>query len=504
METAKELKLEKQKTAQLEREILRLLSINEKLKHELLYVRRALFGRSSERYVKEDPNQLKLDFEGQNTLPEEEQATLEAAKETITYQRNKKKENPQKPVRQALPAHLERKEEVIEPNPLPEGSKCIGEEVTEVLEYTPGRLYVRRIVRKKYALADEAGVIIGALPSLPLPKSNAGASLLSQLLVSKYQDHLPFYRQIEMFKRQGVQLAQATLNGWFSAAVDLLEPLYEVLRKQVMSSDYIQVDETTIPVVDRDKPGATRKGYHWIIRSPEERKLYFHYDEGSRSQRVAIAILKDFRGAVQSDGYGAYNIYENKKGVLLLGCWAHARRKFEQSLKNDPVRAQFALEQIQLLYRLERQAEEEALSKVEVETLRRQKAYPILRAFEKWLDGQYAQVLPKSPIGQAIAYTYNIYPRLVRYVLDGRYKMDNNGAENGVRPLALGRKNYLFCGNHEAARRTAIIYSLLGTCKINQVNPIEWMTNVLNKILDTKVDDLHRLLPEEWEKNNRM
>jgi transposase len=505
METVKELVLKDKKIARLEQENSHLeqenshlLSVNEKLKNELLYLRRVLFGRSSERYVKEDPNQLKLDFEGEERLAEEVPSQEEAAKETITYQRRQGKANSGKPVRQPLPAHLERKEEIIEPDPIPEGSKCIGEEVTEVLEYTPGSLYVRRIVRRKYALSKEEGVIIGELPTLALPKSQAGASLLSHLLVSKYQDHLPFYRQIEIFKRQGVKLSPATVNGWFAASIDLLEPLYETLKKEVLSSDYIQIDETTIPVMDRDHPGATQKGYHWIIRAPESRKLYFHYDEGSRAQRVAIDILKDFRGAVQSDGYGAYNIYENKKDVLLLGCWAHVRRKFEQALKNDPPRAQFALEQIQLLYRLEREAVEEKYDKQTTEKLRKEQAYPILRAFEKWLDTNYSRVLPKSLIGRAIAYTYNIYPRLVRYVIDGRYRIDNNGAENGVRPLAVGRKNYLFCGNHEAAKRTAIIYSLLGTCKINQLNPLEWLSDVLSRINDCKSNDLASLLPGLW------
>ena len=498
METGRELALERQKNVHLEQENSRLLSVNEKLKNELLYLRRILFGRSSERHIPEDPNQLKLDFNGEDSLPEEDQAVLREAKETITYERKKKKENPDKPVRRALPEHLERKEEIIEPAPLAEGAKCIGEEVTEILEYTPGELYVRRIIRKKYALKDEEGVVCGELPSLPLPKSNAGASLLAHLLVGKYQDHLPFYRQIEIFKRNGVSLSASTVNGWFWAAADLLEPLYEELKKQVISSDYIQIDETTIPVVDKDRPGATRKGYHWIIRAPEMRKLYFHYDEGSRSGRVAVNILRNFRGAVQSDGYGAYNIYENKNGVLLLGCWAHARRYFEQALKNDHHRAAFALEQIRLLYRLERQAQEGYLSAEETELLRKEKAYPILRAFEKWLEDESRKVLPKSLIGKAIAYTYNIYPRLVRYVIDGRYKIDNNGAENGVRPLALGRKNYLFCGNHEAAQKTAIVYSLLGTCKLNSVNPEKWLTYVFNNILDCKTNDLKKLLPEEW------
>jgi len=229
----------------------------EKLKNEVLILRRKLFGHTSERFIKDDPNQLKLDFGGEDILPEEVQAQLEVSKETITYERKKKKENRNHPVRQSLPSHLERREEIIEPRPVPEGSKCIGEEVTEILEYTPGSFYVRRIVRKKYALAQEAGVVIGSLPTLPLPKSNAASSLLSHLLVSKYQDHLPFYRQIEIFRRQGISLSPATVNGWFASSVDLLEPLYETLKKEVLSSDYIQIDESTIPVMDGQRPSGS-------------------------------------------------------------------------------------------------------------------------------------------------------------------------------------------------------------------------------------------------------
>lgn len=468
---------------------------------ELQYLRRTLFGRSSERYIKADPNQLIIDFQGIEALPEEEAVPKEEATKTITYERKKQKEEIRKPVRQSLPEHLERREVVIEPDPIPQGSKCIGQEVTEILEYTPGTFYVRRIVRKKYALPAQEGVIIADMPTLPLPKSYASASLLSFLLVSKYIDHLPFHRQIEIFKRINIHLAATTINGWFSASVELLELLYEELRRQVLETDYIQMDESTIPVVDKDKPGATQKGYHWIVRSPQRKMLFFHYDKGSRSQRVAIDILRNFKGAVQSDGYGAYSIYENKQGVLLLGCWAHARRKFEQALQNDSVRATYALEQIQQLYLLEREAENDKLTPDQLCQLRKEKAYPIIQSLEKWLEKNYKEVLPKSPIGMAIAYTYNIYPRLARYVIDGRYKIDNNGAENGIRPLALGRKNYLFCGNHEAARHTAIIYSLLGTCKLNNVNPTEWLTDVLNRIQDCKVKQLHTLLPGEWKES---
>lgn len=470
------------------------------LTDQLAYLRRAMFGRSSERFLKSDPDQLKLDFDGLEVLPEEIAAAAEGEIQTVTYQRKKQKEDNAIPVRKALPAHLEREDEIIEPENIPDGSKLIGEEISERLAFKPAKLYVIRTIRRKYALPQQQGVIIGSTPNVPLPKSNADASLLAHLLISKYLDHLPFYRQIEIFKRNDVHLAASTINGWFSWGVDLLGMLYQELRRQVLEADYIQMDETIIPVLDKDKPGAARKGYHWISRSPEKKMLFFHYDKGSRAHRVAVDVLRDFKGAVQSDGYGAYSIYENKAGVILLGCWSHARRKFEQALENDPGKARYALEQIQLLYLIEREIENENLNAEMTSERRKQKAYPILLEFEKWLDRNYSQVLPKSRIGQAIKYTYSIYPRLARYVIDGRYLPDNNGAENGVRPLALGRKNYMFAGNHQAAERAAIIYSLLGTCKINNVNPQEWLTDIFNRINDTKNTELFKLLPAEWAK----
>lgn len=301
-----------------------LTSKNEKLTNEVLYLRRRLFGRSSERFVPEDPNQLSLAFEGEEVLAEEK-AEADTEVVTVTYSRKKESSNG-KPVREAIPENLRREDEIIEPEHVPEGAVRIGEEITEKLEYLPGEVYVKRTIRPKYALPKGEGIVIGELPTQVLLRSNAGASLLSHLLVSKYQDHQPFYRQLDIFKRQDIHLEASTVNGWSQDTVDLLQPLYETLRKQILSSDYIQVDESIIPVVNQDKPGATRKGYHWIVKSPVQNQLFFHYQHGSRAQSVVVQLLRNFRGAVQSDGYGAYNIYENKQDVLLLGCMAQGGR----------------------------------------------------------------------------------------------------------------------------------------------------------------------------------
>ena len=364
---------------------------------------------------------------------------------------------------------------------------------------------MRRIVRHVYAIRDkqaevEKQVLSPTLPALPIAKSYAGSSILAKLMVNKYVNHLPFYRQIQMFKQLGMSIPPSTINDWFRETADLLRPLYYRLKEQVLSTNYIQVDETTIPVVDNEKNRAV-KGYLWMVRSVMEDTVFFHYDQGSRAQKVVVELLKDYKGALQTDGYEVYAIYENKQGVLPLGCWAHVRRKFEEALKEDKARAQYALEQIGMLYDVERMADDEKLSFEERAKLRSRLSYPIMCAFEKWIVRQYPDVLPKGRIGKALRYTYNIYHRLSRYHLDGRYRIDNNLAENAIRPVALGRKNYLFCGNHSAAEDAAVIYSLLACCKARDVNFRDWLVYVLDNIHRYDEDyskDLAQLLPKQY------
>jgi transposase len=240
-----------------------------------------------------------------------------------------------------------------------------------------------------------------------------------------------------------------------------------------------------------------------MVRSVMEELVFFHYDKGSRAQKVVVELLRDFKGAVQTDGYEAYSIYENKKGVLLLGCWAHARRKFEESLKEDKAGSEYALGQIGLLYRIESMADDQNLDYNQRAELRKRLAYPILCAFEKWIVNYYPKVFPKGRMGRALSYTYGLFKRLSRYHLDGRYRIDNNLAENAIRPLVLGRNNYLFCGNHDAAENAAIIYSLTGCCKACDVNPREWLTDILTRLPEYNSNydlDLADLLPHNWKR----
>lgn len=481
------------------------------LEHQVAYLQRRIWGKSSERFIKEDPQQRRLDFEGLELLPEEKEEARLAEEEIIRYKtRTVAPKEKSKPVRKPIPENIPRVEEHIYPKNInPEEWIELAPEITEVLEHKPEEFFVRRIIRHKYVARDkstlqESPVIIAPLPALPLAKSYAGASLLAELMINKYVNHLPFYRQIQMFKQSGISLPASTINDWFSQTADLLRPMYYRLKEIVLSSDYIQVDESTLPVVKEEKH-KTVKGYIWMVRAVMPNLVFFHYDHGSRAQKVVIPLLKDFRGALQTDGYEVYKMYEDKKGVLPLGCWAHARRKFEEALKEDKVRAEYALAQIGMLYQVERRADEEKLSFDERSDLRCRLSYPIMVAFEKWLVNEYPKVLPKGRMGKAIKYTYEIYHRLTRYHLDGRYRIDNNLAENSIRPLALGRKNYLFCGNDDAAENAAVIYSLVGCCKASQVNFREWFVYVLENIHEYDNDyskDLAELLPQNWKLAN--
>lgn len=463
------------------------------LRHEMDKLRRMIFGAKSERFVsQEQPSQLSL---GLGTEPE---PTPEPEKETITYDRKKNQEKKEAVhSRQPLPAHLPRHEVVLEPLNKEEGAKKIGEEVTEVLEYTPGKLYVTRYVRPKYAQPQEKGIVIADLPSLPIPKGNAASSLIAYIIISKFVDHLPFYRQVQIFKRMDVAIAESTINDWFKGGCEALESLYEELLKLIKQSSYLQADETPIAVLDKDHPGGTHQGYHWVYHSPPEKVVIFDYQRG-RGKEGPQKMLNNFKGHLQTDGYSAYGTFEGHKDITLLACMAHARRKFDEALKSDKALASYFLGKVQELYAIERQCREAEFSNEERKAIRQEKAVPILEELEKWLKETLAQVLPQSAIGKAIAYTLGLWHRLERYVEDGQLEIDNNLIENNIRPVALGRKNYLFAGSHDGAKRAAMIYSFLGTCKINNINPAEWLTDVLNRIHDYKAKKLSELLPQNW------
>ena len=261
-------------------------------------------------------------------------------------------------------------------------------------------------------------------------------------------------------------------------------------------------DETPIPVLTQDKPGATHKGYFWAYYSPINKTVCFDYRKG-RGREGPEEFLEGYAGALQTDGYAAYNSFETRQGIILLACMAHSRRKFEHALENDRVRANHALKLIQKLYETERICRECDYTQEQRYHQRQEKSLPVMQELEVWLKEQITYTLPKSSIGEAMAYTLNLWPRLKRYLDNGLYEIDNNLIENTIRPIAIGRKNYLFAGSHEAAERAAMIYSFFGTCKQNQVDPYAWLSDVLDRIPSHKANRLSELLPYNWKNNQQ-
>jgi transposase len=467
------------------------------LEQQLQQLQKMIFGSRQERFVPTSPTdpQLLLD------IPTETVAAVSVTgAQKISYIRQGITVEPkplQHPGRTKLPESLRREEIIIEPAGGTAGCKKMGEEITEVLEYQPGELYVKQYRRIKYARPDNGGILIGELPSRPLPKVIAGEGLLAQIVIDKYIDHLPLHRQMQRFERAGVKLPYSTLTGWVSETCGLITPLFNALKAEVLQSSYLHADETPIKVIDKDKKGETHRGFYWVYQNSIDKIVFFDYQEG-RGREGPMEILENFKGYLQTDGYAAYDIFDRCPGITLIHCMAHARRMFNDALDNDYERAFHALCEIQKLYEIERISKEAGLNFEELKVVRSAKAAPILKGMWLWMQQQYLHVLPKSTIAKALAYSMERWPKLSLYITDGRLNIDNNPVENSIRPVALGRKNYLFAGSHEAARRSGMLYSLLGTCKMHGMEPYGWLKEVLQRIADHPINKIQDLLPHRY------
>jgi len=462
--------------------------------HELMQLKRLVFGTKSERFLPaSSPDQLPL-FEGTlaNSAPEEPPALARVRSRGLR----------KKPVRQVLPSHLPREVVVIEPDLCTTGLKKIGEVVTETLDYRPARLVVLRRVRPKYVdpLCEERGVVIGTLPARPVEKGMAEPSLLAHVVIEKYIDHLPLYRQVQRFKREGITLSDSTLGGWIAESADLLLPLYDALRQQALKSGYLQADETPIAVQSAQQQGTTHRGYYWVYHAPLSGLVVMDYQPG-RGRDGPKAFLRGYAGALQTDGYVAYDDFDRRDEITCYGCWAHARRYFHEALASAPEWAEHALEEIGRLYDVERMLREREASPQERRRLRQEQALPVLRRLRAYLEANPG--LPKSPWGQAVSYSLSRWAKLCRYTEDGRIEIDNNLIENAIRPIALGRRNYLFAGSHAAAERAAVLYSLVGTCKQHAVNPQQWLSDVLGRIATHPMRQIGELLPPHWKRASK-
>ena len=500
----------------LEAQVKQLEYKNTQLEQQLDYWKKRFFGRMSEKkHLPLDPNQLSLfSAEDLAQMNPEEKAELEAEAQkqeetitkTVTVKRQPKRRNLDTTGLMVVEKHL-----------YPEGSTDsegnllgtyveIGTETSDRLEMVAPKLYVERTIRHKVMArddmeksAEQRSIMIATLPQAPIEHGMAGASVLAEIILGKFLYHLPFYRQINRFREFGLRLPASTIGDWYEKSVESLNVLYKLLRQQVMSSEYIQVDESVVPVLDNEKHKA-RKGYEWCVRDGLTGSLFFWYDRGSRSKKTARELLGGYRGTFQSDGYEAYEQFCGTPGVVGAACWAHARRKFVDALKENQKLATQAMVMVGKLYEVEKKADEADMTPDQRRELRQKESYPVIQLMEKWCVDSYATVLESSLLGKAIAYTYSLMDRLAVYVNDGRINIDNNLIENAIRPLALGRKNWLFCGNDASAYRAAIVYSLLASCRAADVDPRQWLEYVLVEIPVRKktgipMDDL---LPMEY------
>jgi transposase len=443
----------------------------------------------------------------------EAQAQIEAKEEGKKQEAaaEKRKRAPRTATRMVLPEHLEREEVILDPEGDLTNYKVIGEEVTEVLVLVPASFKVKRIIRRKWALKDssqpEKGVLIAPIPSRTVKRGLFDESVIAHLLIGKYIDHLPLYRQKKIFEREGMKIPPSTLIDNTAAGCQVLKPIYNALKREALANLYLQGDETTIKVLQSEKKGACHLGYYWAYHAPADGLVFFDYQPG-RGQEGPSKLLKDFKGVFQSDGYKVYHaLFKDNKNVNQLYCMAHIRRKFDEAVYYDKERATYAVGQINLLYDIERETREASPQLLETETvkIRLEKAAPIMRQLKKWMLKGYQEVLPSSPIGKAIAYALPLWDNMHYYTLHGHLQIDNNAIENAIRPIALGRKNYLFAGTHESAQNAAMVYSLFATCKKHGVNPQEWLSDVLHKLNDINYDGkFSDLLPHRWKNQQKI
>lgn len=461
-----------------------LRSTKSALEHENAQLKKLIFGAKSEKFkpIPVDVNQLNM-FADLEESPQ-------AAPQEIKVKEHKKAKKTH-PGRQPLPDHLPVEEVIIEPNEDTTGLKKIGEEITEVLDYTPASIIKRRYIRPKYAKADGQGIVIAPMPDRPLPKSIAEAGLLANIAVSKFVEHMPFYRQIQKFNRDyKLPIPSSTLNDWFVATCTLLEPLYNKLKEKVLDTDYLQADESPIKVLDNDKKGKTHQGYMWVYHNPLNKTVLFNYRKG-RGQHGPKEVLADYEGILQCDGYTVYDKIGRSKNITLTGCLVHVRRKYVEAKDSDTNLANYALELFAKIYQHEKQAK----AREDRKAYREEYIEPLLQELKNWIDNKSTTTLPKSPIGKAMSYTLKQWDKIINIFTDGRIELDNNLIENKIRPLALGRKNYLFAGSHKGADRVAMMYSFFATCKANDVNPYEWLKRTLEEIPSSKMTELEVLLP---------
>ena len=485
------------------------------LKQRIAYLERMLYGSKSDRIKKnaEPDGQLSLFDDLFKEAIEENAAKIEKAAKEIEAAAAKRRaaarKQPKRPAKYQY-AGLEERTTILMPEDVnAEQCDVIGKDVTRILRREPAKVWVEVVERPILRLkADKQlpnpHIYQAKAPVAVIGGNHVGADMLAQIVIDKYRYHLPEYRQVKQYADLGVKLPTSTINDWVHRVAGKLEPLYEAQRKDILSGDYLQIDEVPWRIIDQ--PDKSRKGYAWqfLDNRPESHGLYFLYLNGSRAGEIPRAELRNFHGAIQTDGYRVYDFFEEQDNVTLLGCMAHVRRKFCDAQISHPKLAAQAIKWIELLYTIEGNLRDKNATPDEIAAVRTAKALPIMDAMEKWMMAVHTQCTPSDPMGKALDYAYKLWPRLRRYALDGRYQIDNNAVERNQRPTVIGRKNYLFSKNDNGAVDNAIFYSLIESCDIVGINPLEWLIYVLSHLHDdTPPKDVTNMLPYNYKKSRK-
>jgi transposase len=493
-----------------------------------------------------DPNQLMLLLAGLEAMQPVAATPSAPVKDTSAARRDRK------PARSGIPENLPVERVVIVPEEVkanPGQFRQIDEVITKELDYQPGRFLMRHYVRPKFVrkentevaqsvnsaattapsapapqaadcatvdnvpdpvAAQPAGpreVFIAPAPARLIEKGMPGAGLLIYLLLSRFEDHLPFYRLEKIFwERYGVPITRQSMVDWIEQLCFWFAPIYEEIKRELMRGNYLQVDETVIRYLDREEPGKSCQGYFWVYSRPGA-DVIFDW-QTTRSHLAPLAVLKDFEGKLQTDGYEGYDALakarararpDKTSGLLHFDCWAHARRKFIDA-KDDDKRALWFLRQIGLLYEVEKRARQLKVGPALRQAMRAAQSKMVLERIGKALKPIQSKVLPESKLGQAIRYTLNQWNGLIRYIDHGDVEADNNLVENSIRPTAIAKKNFLFIGHPDAGGRSAMIYSILGSCRRRAINPAQYLDDILKRLPEMKRSEIASVTPGAWAK----
>ncbi len=483
------------------------------LEEQLRLFKNEIFARSSEKRHEPHADQMPL-FDGNDDHAASKTQTSEDTVVIAAHARKKRG-------RKALPKDLPRIDIIHD---LSEEDKqcgcgqrksCIGEEISEKLDYIPARLQVERNIRLKYACKSCEGVeddgptvMIAPVPVQLIPKSNSTAGLLAHIAVSKFSDGLPLYRQQKIFGRLGIELSRAVMAKWMVQSAHYCAELIDLLRAEIRSGPLIYIDETPLQVLNEAGRDNTTKSYMWVFRGgPPDRPTLLYQYQRTRSGRVALEFLNDYHGYIQSDDFSGYDHLDQSANIVHLGCWAHSRRKFVKVVKvrkkhrskraNPKSLADEALDYIGNLYQIEKEARRLQLDAVGIYQLRQEKAKPLLDKFKDWLETNRPQTPPKGLLGKAISYTLSNWKKLLIYLEDGRLRPDNNLVENAIRPFVVGRKNWLFAGSPDGAKASATFFSLIETAKANGLEPYAYLRHIFKKLPLAQTDqELKDLLPQ--------